>query len=80
MRATVASIAEPKSDGSCFLDPLLRREEEAVQPRLHSNPIEFDGIKTGIVQSFPDAEEFNDAPTSKPVADEHRDSQSFKES
>jgi hypothetical protein len=34
-------------------------EDETTEARLLSNPIEFDGIKTGVVDLLPDAEELN---------------------
>ncbi len=43
-------------------------EDEAVQPGLHSNPVEFDGIKTGVVELLPDAEELDGVPIAQPVA------------
>ncbi len=42
-------------------------EDEAVQPGLLSNPVEFDGIKIGVVEPLPDAEELNGVAVSQPV-------------
>jgi hypothetical protein len=44
-------------NGSGQVDPLLGREEETVPARLISKSLEFEGIKTGVVDAFPDAEE-----------------------
>jgi hypothetical protein len=52
------------------LDPLLRRERETVQPGLHFNPVEFDGIKRRVVEPLPDPEKLHGIPVSEPVADE----------
>jgi hypothetical protein len=34
-------------------------EDEAVQPGLHSNPVEFDGIISRVVEPFPGAKKFH---------------------
>ena len=65
--AAIAACAGSDSDGSSFLNPLLRREDEAVQPSLHSNPVEFDGIKTGVVESLPNSEKLDRAASAQPV-------------
>ncbi|KZK74392.1 MAG: hypothetical protein A3K90_03820 [Pelodictyon luteolum] len=57
-------------DGTGALNPLLRREREAVEPCLHSKPIEFDGIKPGIVDLFPESEELESVAVAQPVADQ----------
>lgn len=44
------------ADGSRALDPLLGGQDATVEARLLSNPIEFDGIKTGMVDLFPEAQ------------------------
>jgi hypothetical protein len=44
--------------------------DNSVQAGLHSNPVEFDGIKIGIVEPFPDAEEFIGIAVSEPVSHE----------
>jgi hypothetical protein len=53
-----------------FFDPLLWSEDEAVQPSLHSNPVEFDGIKTRVVEPLPNAEEENGVLVLEPLLDE----------
>ena len=65
---SVAAGAGRKANRSGFLDPLLRREDETVQARLHSNPVEFDGIKSRIIEPLPDTEEFYGASAAQPVA------------
>jgi len=52
------------------LDPLLRRERETVEAGLHFNPVEFDGIKTEVVDLLPETEEFEGVAVTQPVADE----------
>ena len=52
--------------GSRALGPLLGLQGEAVQARHFSNPIEFDGIKTGIVDLFPEAEELEGVAVAQP--------------
>lgn len=67
--ATVASGTRGKAHRAGFFDPLLRGEDEAVQPGLHSNPVEFDGIKIGIVEPLPDSEKLDRAAGAQPIAD-----------
>jgi hypothetical protein len=43
---------------------------EAVQAGLFSNPIEFDGIKNGIVELLPDAEKLDGVAIAQPVGNE----------
>ncbi len=54
--AAVAAGTRDETIGSGQVDPLLGREEETVPARLISNSLEFEGIKTGVVDAFPDAE------------------------
>ena len=49
---------------------MLDRENEAVEARLPFNPIEFDGIKTGVVNLFPDAEELHGVAVAHPVGNQ----------
>jgi hypothetical protein len=49
---------------------LLGRQGEAIEPGLFFKPVEFDGIKTGIVDVLPDAEELDGVAVAEPVADE----------
>jgi hypothetical protein len=44
--------------------------KKAVQTCLHSNPVEFDGIKIRVIELFPHAQEFHSISVSNPVADE----------
>jgi len=41
-----------------------------VPAGLHSNPVEFDGIKTGIIEPLPDPEEFHGVSVAQPIADD----------
>jgi len=68
--AAVAPGTGAESDGAGLLNPLLGGENEAVQSGLDSNPVEFDGIKTGVVKAFPDSEELDGAAAAEPVADD----------
>ena len=54
------------TDGSRALDPLLGGQDKTVQARHFSNPIEFDGIKTGIVDLFPEAEDLEGVAVAQP--------------
>lgn len=51
---TTAGIRFTFTAGSSFLDPLLRRQGEAIQTRLGSKPSEFDGFKTGVFELLPE--------------------------
>ena len=68
--AAVAPSLGLDAGGAGALDPLLRREGEAVEAGLHSNPVEFDGIKTGVVDLLPETEKFERVAVAQPVADE----------
>lgn len=69
-RTRSCSTLGNQSNGAGRINPALGRQNEAVQPRLFSNPIEFDGIKIRVVQPLPHTEEFNRVPISQPVLDE----------
>lgn len=43
--------------------------DKTVEAGLLSKPIEFDGIKTGIVDLLPETEEFESVAVAQPVAD-----------
>ena len=58
------------ADGPGALDPLLRREDKAVEAGLFFNPIEFDGIKTGVVDLLPKTEELDRVAVAEPVANQ----------
>ncbi len=44
--------------------------DKAIEAGLHSNPVEFDGIKTGVVDLLPKPEEFEGVAVAQPVADQ----------
>ena len=44
--------------------------DKTVEACLTFNPIEFDGIKTGIVDLLPEAEELDGVAVSEPVGDQ----------
>jgi hypothetical protein len=48
--AAVATGLGSDANGAGFFDPLFGREGEAVESGLPFNPVEFDGIKIGVVQ------------------------------
>jgi hypothetical protein len=54
------------SNGICESVVLL----EPKRSRLHSNPVEFDGIKTGVVDLLPEAEELKCVAVAQPVANQ----------
>jgi hypothetical protein len=54
IRAAVAARPGGNTNSASFLDPLLGRQAETVQTRLNSNPVEFDGIKSRVIEPFPD--------------------------
>jgi hypothetical protein len=68
--AAIATGAGYYADSSSFLDPLLWRQDEAVQAGLHSNSVEFDGIKSRVIELPPDTEELDGIAIAKPVADQ----------
>lgn len=55
-----AEIGNGTSESVVLLEP--------KRSRLHSNPIEFDGIKTGVVDLLPEAEELKCVAVAQPVA------------
>ncbi len=65
--AAVTSGARDQSFGSGQVDPFLCREEEAVPAGIISNSLEFEGIKTGVVDTFPDTEEQNSVLVLEPL-------------
>ena len=66
-RATVASGVGNDANGAGLFNPLFRGQGETVQAGLHSDPVEFHGIRTGVVEPFPDAEKFDRIAVSQPV-------------
>lgn len=66
--AAIAARAGPDPDRAGLLHPLLGGEHEAVDARLHSNPVEFDGVEGRVVQALPDAQELHGAAVAQPVA------------
>ena len=66
--AAVAARAGGNSYGSSFFEPLFWGKNEAVQTGLHSNPVEFDGIKNRVVEPLPDAEKLDRATAAQPIA------------
>jgi hypothetical protein len=48
---------------------LLGGKDETVETSLTFNPIEFDGIKTGIVDPLLEAEEFDGVAVAQPIED-----------
>ena len=44
--------------------------DKTVEARLLFNPIEFDGIKNGIVDLFPETEEFDGVAVAQPIEDQ----------
>ena len=70
IRAAVAPGLGLDAGSPCAFDPLLRREGETIEAGLHSNPVEFDGIKTGIIDLLPETEEFEGVAVAQPVADQ----------
>ena len=58
------------TDGSRALGPLLGGQDKTVEACLLSNPIEFDGIKTGIVDLFPEAEKLESVTIAQPIGDQ----------
>ena len=57
--AAITSGARDQSFGSGQVDPFLCREEETVPAGIISNSLEFEGIKTWVIDTFPNTEEQN---------------------
>ena len=57
--AAIASRLGDRADGSGAFVPLFGSQREAVESGLHFNPVEFDGIRTGVVELFPDPEKLD---------------------
>ena len=68
--AAVAARSGDQPDGGGRINPSFGGQDEAIESRLFFNPIEFDGIKTGVVELLPDAEEFDGVAVAEPVGDE----------
>ncbi len=68
--ATISPGLRLDADGTRALDPLLWGTGKAVQTRLFSKPVEFNGIKIRIVDLLPNPKEFKGVAVAQPVADE----------
>lgn len=68
--ASVTSGTGDQSNSSCQLDLLFCRHEKTIPARLISNSLEFEGIKTGVVDTFPDAEEQDGVFILEPLLDQ----------
>jgi hypothetical protein len=68
--AAVAPCLGDQADGTGALVPLFGSQREAVETGLHFNPVEFDGIKTGIVDLFPDSKKLDGIAIAEPIPDE----------
>ena len=44
--------------------------DKAIEAGLHSNPVAFDGIRTGVVDLLPKPEEFEGVAVAQPVGDQ----------
>ena len=66
--AAVTTGAGAEADSAGILDPLLRGENKIVEAGLDSNPAEFDGIETGVVESLPDTAKLDGAAIARSVA------------
>ena len=56
-----------QADGIRGVNPAFGGQNETIQTRLLFNPIEFDGIKTGIVQLLPNAEKLDSVSIPHPI-------------
>ena len=56
-----------ETDGASRFDPALGGEDKTIEACLVSNPIEFDGIKIGVIQLFPDTKKFDGIAVAQPV-------------
>ena len=51
------------------IDPLTWRQDETVETRPVSKPLEFEGFKIGVVEPLPDAQELDGIAVSHPILD-----------
>jgi len=68
----VESVVKPQSMSQQPLDSLSFNESmrcETIQPSFFFNPVEFDGIKTRIIELLPNPQEFNGVTVTQPVSD-----------
>ena len=70
IRAAIAASAGGQSLGPSALDPSLGGQEETVATGLISNFLEFEGIKTRVMNPFPDAKEEHGVLVFEPLLDE----------
>ena len=56
--------------GCRSFDPLFSRQEKTISACLISNSLEFEGIKTGVVDALPDSEEQDGVFILKPLFDQ----------
>ena len=67
--AAVAAGFGVKADGFGLFDPLFDRDLEGVETDVAFNSVESDGIKLGVVQLLPHAEEFDGVAVAHPAFD-----------
>jgi len=68
--APIAAGFGNQTNGPRRINLALGGENETIESCLFFNPIEFDGIKTGVVELLPDAEKLNGIAIAEPVRDE----------
>jgi hypothetical protein len=68
--APAATSLRVDADRARGLDPLARREREAVEPSLGPKPLEFERFEVRVVDLFPNAKEFNGVAVSQPPVED----------
>ena len=68
--ATETASLGNQADDTRLFNPLLGCEDEAVEAKLFFNPLEFEGIKIGVVELLPNTEKLNGVAITEPVLNE----------
>ena len=68
--AAIPSRLRNNTDCLNALNPFRGRHGESIQASLTSNPVEFDGIKIGIVQALPQSQKLQSVAPAHPVFDD----------
>jgi len=65
--AAITTGPRNNTDSLTLLNPLFWRKRKAVQTSHDFNPVEFDGIKITVIESFPDTKKLYGVTVTKPI-------------